>query len=175
MTCGRPVPGFAAFSGTGRATLLVRLIPFLEERGVRVPLIKQAHHDFDIDKPGKDSCDLRKAGTRQVTVASNRRGALVTENTVPAEPRLNCLLEQLAAIDLVLVEVFRHLPYPEVELHRASLGRPLLCREDASIIAVAADIPLDTDPLTRLDLNDTTAIAEYMKDRMDEHTHEHTN
>lgn len=168
--------GFAAFSGTGKTTLLVRLIPFLEQRGVRVALIKHAHHDFDIDKPGKDSYELRKAGARQVLVASDRRSALLTEYAEPKEPRLEDLLAQLAldVVDLVLVEGFRHVPFPKIELHRPSLQQPLLCRGDASIIAVAMDFPVNTDPLPRLDLNNTIMIGDFILDWMNEHTHEVT-
>ena len=166
--------GFAAFSGTGKTTLLIRLIPFLEQRGVRVALIKHAHHDFDIDKPGKDSYELRKAGARQVLVASDRRSALITEYTRPTEPQLEDLLAQLAldAVDLVLVEGFRHVPFPKIELHRPSLKHPLLCREDASIIAVAMDFPVNTDPLPRLDLNNPVMVGEFILDWMEEHSRE---
>jgi molybdopterin-guanine dinucleotide biosynthesis protein B len=176
MTFRKPVLGFAAFSGTGKTTLLIRLIPFLEQHGVHVALIKHAHHDFDIDRPGKDSYELRKAGARQVLVASDRRSALMTEYAEPREPRLDDLLAQLAleAIDLVLVEGFRHVPFPKIELHRPSLGYPLLCREDASIIAVATDTPVSTDPLPRLDLNSSSMIGEFILDWMDEHSPAHT-
>ncbi len=171
MNFKRPVLGFAAFSGTGKTTLLIRLIPFLEQRGVRVALVKHAHHDFDIDKPGKDSYELRKAGARQVLVASDRRSALMTEYAEPKEPRLDDLIAQLAldAIDLVLVEGFRHLAFPKIELHRPSQQQPLLCREDPAIIAVATDFPVNTDPLPRLDLNNTTMIGEFILAWMDGH------
>jgi len=96
MNFRKPVLGFAAFSGTGKTTLLIRLIPFLEQHGVHVALIKHAHHDFDIDKPGKDNYALRKAGARQVLVASDRRSALMTEYAVPRKPKLDDLVAQLA-------------------------------------------------------------------------------
>jgi molybdopterin-guanine dinucleotide biosynthesis protein B len=176
VTFRKPVLGFAAFSGTGKTTLLIRLIPFLEQRGVRVALIKHAHHDFDVDKPGKDSYELRKAGARQVLVASERRSALITENAWPETPRLESLVDRLAldAIDLVLVEGFRHVPFPKIELHRPSLKHPLLCREDDSIVAVAMDFPVNTDPLPRLDLNNTIMIGEFILDWMNGNSHEHT-
>jgi molybdopterin-guanine dinucleotide biosynthesis protein B len=177
MTFRKPVLGFAAFSGTGKTTLLIRLIPFLEQRGVRVALIKHAHHDFDIDKPGKDSYELRKAGARQVLVASDRRSALITENAEPKEPQLDDLVAQLAldAVDLVLVEGFRHVPFSKIELHRPSLKQPLLCHEDASIIAVATDAHLNMNPLPRLDLNNTAMIGEFILKWMDAHSHLCTN
>jgi len=177
MTVNKPVLGFAAFSGTGKTMLLIRLIPFMEQRGVRVALIKHAHHDYDIDKPGKDSYELRKAGARQVLVASDRRSALITENAPPGEPRLDDLVARLLldSVDLVLVEGFRHVPFPKIELQRPSLKHPLLFREDVSIIVVATDFPADTDPLPRLDLNTTTVTGEIIFDWMDEDAHEYTN
>ena len=177
MTFRKPVLGFAAFSGTGKTTLLIRLIPFLEQHGVRVALIKHAHHDFDIDKPGKDSYELRRAGARQVLVASDRRTALMTDYVVPGEPRLENLVDQLNldAVDLVLVEGFRHLAFPKIELHRPSQKHPLLCREDASIIAVATDFPVKTDPLHRLDLNNPIEIGEFILAWLEGYPHEHPN
>jgi molybdopterin-guanine dinucleotide biosynthesis protein MobB len=177
MTFRKPVLGFAAFSGTGKTTLLIRLIPFLEQRGVRVALIKHAHHDFEIDRPGKDSYELRKAGARQVLVASERRSALMTDYVEPLEPRLESLVDQLAldAVDLVLVEGFRHVPFPKIELHRPSQKHPLLCREDASVIAVATDFPVNTDPLPRLDLNNPVMIGEFILEWMSALSGEHVN
>jgi molybdopterin-guanine dinucleotide biosynthesis protein B len=177
MTFKKPVLGFAAFSGTGKTTLLIRLIPLLEQRGVRVALVKHAHHDFDIDKPGKDSYELRKAGARQVLVASDRRSALITDYPERREPRLEELVAQLApdAVDLVLVEGFRHLAFPKIELHRPSLKHPLLCREDSSIIAVATDFPVDTDPYPRLDLNRVAMIGDFVLAWMDEHARQYAN
>jgi len=177
MTFSKPVLGFAAFSGTGKTTLLIRLIPLLEQRGVRVALIKHAHHDFEIDKPGKDSYELRKAGARQVLVASDRRSALISENAPPREPLLDDLVARLVldSVDLVLVEGFRHVPFPKIELHRPSLKHPLLCHEDTSIIAIATDFPVNVDPLPLLDLNNTIMIAEFILDWMAAHAHDYTN
>jgi molybdopterin-guanine dinucleotide biosynthesis protein MobB len=177
MTFRKPLLGFAAFSGTGKTTLLVRLIPFLQQRGVRVALIKHAHHDFEIDKPGKDSYELRRAGARQVLVASERRSALMTDYVEPREPRLEELVDQLNldAVDLVLVEGFRHLRYPKIELHRPAQKHPLLYREDDSIIAVATDSPVNTDPLQRLDLNNPIEIGEFILEWLNRQSHEHAN
>lgn len=157
--------GFAAFSGTGKTTLLVRLIPLLAERGIRTALIKHAHHDFDIDIPGKDSYELRKAGARQVLVASSQRRALITETPGGPDPDLDTLVAGLDHdhIDLVLVEGFRHVPFPKIELHRAGLGHPLLFPEDASIIAVAADTGFNSGDLPLLDINDPEAIAAFIR------------
>jgi molybdopterin-guanine dinucleotide biosynthesis protein MobB len=177
MTFRKPVLGFAAFSGTGKTTLLIRLIPFLEQRGVRVALIKHAHHDFEIDKPGKDSYELRKAGARQVLVASDRRSALMTEYVEIREPQLEELIDQLTldAADLILVEGFRHVPFPKIELHRPAQKQPLLYREDDSIIAVATDFPVNTDPLPRLNLNNPIEIGKFVLEWLDGHSQPHAN
>ena len=160
----RPVLGFAAYSGTGKTTLLKQLIPLLLERNIRVGVIKHAHHNFDIDKPGKDSYELRKAGARQMLVASSRRWALVTENDTEGEPNLNSLISRLDldSIDLVLVEGFKHVPYTRIELHRPALGHPLLYPEDQTIIAVAADNTIDTGNLPLLNINDAAGVAEFV-------------
>jgi molybdopterin-guanine dinucleotide biosynthesis protein MobB len=164
MTNNLPVLGFAAFSGTGKTTLLKQLIPLLAAEGVRVGVIKHAHHNFDIDKPGKDSYELRRAGARQMLVASARRWALMAENDVAGDPQLDDLVYRLDpdSIDLVLVEGFKHVPFPRIELHRPALGHPLLFPEDRSIIAVAADAPIADCELPVLDLNDTAAVAEFI-------------
>ena len=164
MKHSKPVLGFAAFSGTGKTTLLKQLIPLLAERGIRVGVIKHAHHNFDIDKPGKDSYELRKAGARQLLVASARRWALMTENDSIGDPELDGLIGRLAldSIDLVLVEGFKHVPYPRIELHRPALGHPLLYPEDSSVIAVAADAPIECGDLPLLDLNDAAAVTDFI-------------
>lgn len=164
MTYSKPILGFAAFSGTGKTTLLKQLIPLLSDSGVQVGVIKHAHHNFDIDKPGKDSYELRKAGARQMLVASSRRWALITEKDDSDDPRLDDLIGRLdlEKVDLVLVEGFKHVPYTRIELHRPSLGHPLLYPEDSNIIAVATDRPIDTGDLPRLDLNDVGSVTEFV-------------
>lgn len=159
-----PVLGFAAFSGTGKTTLLKQLIPQLAAKNVRVGVIKHAHHNFDIDKPGKDSFELRKAGARQVLVASARRWALMTENDTESDPELEVLVSRLDpdSIDMVLVEGFKHIPYPRIELHRPALGHPLLYPDDSRIIAVVADAPIDSGNLPLLDLNDAAAVTGFI-------------
>lgn len=160
-----PVIGFAAISGTGKTTLLLKLIPLLGERGLRVGLIKRAHHSFDTDKPGKDSYELRKAGASQVLVASDRRWALVVEKDQPIEPDPLDLIRKLHAdaLDLILIEGFKGSPLPKIELHRPVLGHPLLAATDPYIVAVATDEPqrIHVD-LPILDLNDPWDIAEFI-------------
>ena len=138
-------------------------MPLLRQRGVRIGMIKHAHHGFDVDTPGKDSYELRKAGAEQVLVASRQRLALMVERPADEEPRLEELLSRFddSGLDLVLVEGFKHLHFPKIELHRAARRRPLLFPDDRSIIAVATDTPVDTE-LPVLDLNDLPAIADFV-------------
>lgn len=161
-----PVLGFAAFSGTGKTTLLTRLIPILREQGMRVGVIKHAHHAFEIDYPGKDSYALRKAGAQQMLVASSARMALITENEQQREPVLGDLVARLdqSTLDIILVEGFRHVPFPRIELHRPALRKPLLCLEDDSIIALATDALLDTQiDIPILDINNPQQIAAFIQ------------
>lgn len=176
----KPLLGFAAYSGTGKTTLLEKLIPPLHQRGLRLAVVKHAHHDFDIDHPGKDSYRLRKAGAEQTLVASARRWALITETGDEGDPALDTLLRHLDQdqLDLVLVEGFKHESFPRIELHRPAMGRPLLYPQDSSIIAIATDEPLPEPPaIEHLDLNDVPAIAAFVlaylkRHSTTEHTHE---
>ncbi len=161
--------GLAAGSGSGKTTLLLKVIPLLKARGLRVGLIKRAHHSFDTDKPGKDSFELRKAGASQVLVGSDHRWALVVENDTPKEPTLRELLERLRpeALDLVIVEGFKSAPIPKIEIHRPSLGRPLLAATDPHIIAVATDAPGSVRVgVPVLDLNRPNEVAEFIVGRL---------
>jgi len=159
-----PVLGFAAYSGTGKTTLLVKLLPLLKSQGLRVAMIKHTHHDFDIDKPGKDSYELRKAGANQVLVASDKRCALMTEYEQQAEPDLLELINklELEKVDLVLVEGFRHLEFPKIELHRPSTGKDLIFINDKTVLAVASDEDLDTGDLPLLNINEPEEVATYI-------------
>ena len=160
-----PVIGFAAWSGTGKTTLLAKLIPWLKARGLRVAVIKSTHHDFEIDRSGKDSDSLRKAGAAQTLLVSARRTALIIEHERPAEPDLAQVLGHLdvAGADLVLVEGFRHVSFAKIELHRPALGKPLLCPQDPSIVAIATDAPLAEKPaIPVLDLNDVAGMGEFV-------------
>ena len=162
-----PVLGFAAWSGTGKTTLLVQLLPRLRRLGLRVGVVKHAHHTFDVDQPGKDSYELRKAGASPMLVASGRRWVLMTEREEGGDPVLQEMLDQLdqSRLDVILVEGFKHEACPKIELHRPSLGKPLLFPGDPNVIAVAIDAPLarPTD-LPMLDLNDVEAIADFVVD-----------
>lgn len=170
----RPILGFVAYSGTGKTTLLEQLIPELRAQGLRVALLKHAHHDFDIDIPGKDSYRLRKAGATQVMVASARRWALVNENDeCRDEPQLAELLQHLdpSRFDLLLVEGFKHENYPKIELWRSELAKPLLHPHDHHIIALACDREAAIEPaIPRLNLNDIATIAEFIAEWLDTQT-----
>lgn len=161
-----PVLGFAAFSGTGKTTLLVQLLPRLRAAGLRIGMIKHAHHKFDVDVPGKDSYELRKAGASQMLVTSSRRWALMTDLDEERDPVLQEMLDRLdqGGLDLVLVEGFKHEAFPKIELHRPAMGSPLLYPQDASVIAVATDAPLpEPAGLPLLDLNDVAGIAAFVQ------------
>jgi molybdopterin-guanine dinucleotide biosynthesis protein MobB len=160
-----PVIGFAAWSGTGKTTLIRQLIPWFKACGLRVAVIKATHHDFEIDRPGKDSDILRKAGAAQTLLVSSNRTALIVEHEHPAEPDLAQALARLdpGRADLVLVEGFKHVPFPKIELHRPALGKPLLYPEDPSIVAIATDVPLSETPaIPVLDLNDFVGVGEFV-------------
>ncbi len=163
-----PVIGFCAFSGTGKTSLLTAVLPLLTKHGLRVAMIKHAHHTFDVDQPGKDSYKLREAGAEQVLLASRKRWALMTENRIEQdEPELPDLLTSLSLeqLDLVLVEGFKHAHFPKIELHRAELSKPLLYTEDPSIIALATDQALPKTPaIPQLDLNNPRQIADFILD-----------
>jgi molybdopterin-guanine dinucleotide biosynthesis adapter protein len=160
-----PILGFAAFSGTGKTTLLVKLLAVLRDRGYRVGVVKHAHHSFETDKPGKDSYELRKAGAVQTLVASRKRWALVTERGDGDEPRLSDLLSQLDwnVLDFILVEGFKAERFPKIELYRPRLGHPLLHPNDDSIIAIATDAPLPAKTrLPLLELNQPEGVADFI-------------
>ncbi|WP_318449712.1 bifunctional molybdopterin-guanine dinucleotide biosynthesis adaptor protein MobB/molybdopterin molybdotransferase MoeA [Photobacterium leiognathi] len=159
-----PLLGLAAFSGTGKTTLLEAMLPKLVERGLRVAVVKHAHHNFDIDQEGKDSYRLRKAGASQMLISSRYRRALVTE-TPDEEAQLPYLLSQLdqTQLDLILVEGFKKLDFPKIELHREEVGKPWLHPEDTNIIAIAANIPADS-ALPLMDINNLDQITDFVID-----------
>ena len=163
----RPVIGYCAFSGTGKTTLLRRVLPLLRARQLRIAVVKHAHHDFELDTPGKDSHILRMAGAQHTLLASRNRLAWVEEHPSPIEPSLQQCLERLdpQQLDIVIVEGFKREPYPKIELHRPSLGRPLLYPTDTTVVAVATDGELpdaDRQPPPILDLNSPETIVDFM-------------
>jgi molybdopterin-guanine dinucleotide biosynthesis protein B len=164
-----PVIGFAAYSGTGKTTLLTRLIPLLTRRGLRVGLIKHAHHSFDVDSPGKDSYELRRSGAERVLVTSSKRWALMVE-LPESEQHDPLLVEALAAfpprgLDLLIVEGFKHEAFPKIELRRSANPEPPIAPDDPNVIAIASDRPGDVaGDLPALDLNRPEEIAQFVVD-----------
>ncbi len=166
-----PILGFVAYSGTGKTSLLLNIIPLLKAKGLRIGMIKHSHHKkFDIDHPGKDSYRLRKAGAEQMLVASRKRWALMVEleNEELEEPNLAQLLTKLNQneLDLILVEGFKHENYPKIEVHRPSLNRPLFHKDD-SIIAIACDAPLsEATDLPVLDMNQPEQVVKFIEEHI---------
>ncbi|RKZ92961.1 MAG: molybdopterin-guanine dinucleotide biosynthesis protein B [Candidatus Parabeggiatoa sp. nov. 1] len=166
-----PILGFVAHSGTGKTTLLLKIIPLLKDKGLRIGMIKHTHHKFDIDHPGKDSYRLRHAGAEQMLVASRKRWALMVEmGDEFDEPDLEQVLPHLdqEQLDLILVEGFKHERFPKIEVHRPSLERPLLFPQDDSVIAIACDVPqtaVATD-LPVLDMNQPEQIVAFIEQRI---------
>jgi molybdopterin-guanine dinucleotide biosynthesis protein B len=158
--------GFAGFSGSGKTTLIEKLIPLLVAQGIKVSLIKHAHHDFEVDQPGKDSWRHRKAGCSEVLVSSAQRWALMHELRGEPEPDLQQHLRHLSPCDLVLVEGFKKEPIPKLEIHRPALGKPLLYPEDNHIVAIASDVPLEA-ALPRFDLDQPAQIAGFILQQTD--------
>lgn len=155
------VIGFAGWSGSGKTTLVEQVIGLLEDRGLVVSLIKHAHHEFEIDYPGKDSYRHRHAGCREVLVTSANRWAVMHELRGRPELRLDEALAQLSPCDVVLVEGFKREPIPKIEIYRAEIGKPQLFPNDPHVIAVASDKPVETD-LPQLDLNQPAAVADFI-------------
>ena len=154
--------GLSGWSGSGKTTLVVRLIPELLSRGFSVSTVKHAHHDFDIDKPGKDSYEHRQAGATEVMISSERRWALMHEHKGGPEPDLDDIVVNMTPVDLLLVEGTKRHAHTKLEVHRPANGKPLLCVDDPHIIAVACDVPLPQVSLPVLDLNDVPGIADFI-------------
>lgn len=152
------VIGLAGWSGAGKTTLLTRLIPHFSAQGLRVSVIKHAHHRFDVDVPGKDSWRHREAGAAEVLVASANRWALMHELRGAAEPRLPELLSKLSTVDLVVVEGFKREPHRKIEVHRAANAKPLLFPDDPGIVGIATDTTVETR-LPTVHLDDIEAAA----------------
>ena len=153
--------GFAGWSGSGKTTLIEQLIPRFVQQGLRVSLIKHAHHTFDVDQPGKDSYRHRHAGCSEVLVSSSKRWALMHELRGAAEPGLQEQLKHLSPCDLVLVEGYKAEPIPKIEVHRSAGHTPLLHPEDSHVVAVATDEPLNT-LLPQLDIDDPEDVARFI-------------
>ncbi|WP_260258437.1 bifunctional molybdopterin-guanine dinucleotide biosynthesis adaptor protein MobB/molybdopterin molybdotransferase MoeA [Vibrio intestinalis] len=158
-----PILGFAAYSGTGKTTLIEALLPKLTEAGLRIGMLKHAHHNFDVDKPGKDSYRLRKAGASQMLISSRNRYALMTE-TPEEESEFHYLLSRFdqQKLDVILVEGCKNIAFPKIELHREEVGKPWLHPNDDNIIAIAADSHVSDTSLPQLNINDLDAITQFV-------------
>ncbi len=154
--------GLAGWSGSGKTTMMQRLLPELIGRGLSVSTMKHAHHQFDVDQPGKDSYVHRSAGATEVMVASANRWALMREHRGAAEPSAAELMRHMTPVDLVLIEGFKREPHPKLEIHRRASGKPLLHPVDPHIVAVASDAALPGCPLPVLPIDGIAAIAEFI-------------
>lgn len=179
-----PVLGFSAFSGSGKTTLLKKLLPTLVRRGVRCAVVKHAHHAFEVDQPGKDSFELRKAGAAPMLVVSSQRMAMmldfpVSDESPAKDPDLQEMIDflPLHRLDCVLVEGFKAICFPKIEIHRPETGKPVIAVNDANIIAIAtnaaaklkenlADSGEAVNALPLLDLNDPEAIADFVVEKI---------
>jgi molybdopterin-guanine dinucleotide biosynthesis protein B len=164
-----PLLGIVAHSGSGKTTLLKQLIPYLRERQISVGLIKHSHHSVDVDTPGKDSYELRKAGANQTMVASNNRWALMTETPQANELDLHYLASRFddSTLDLILVEGFKHEKIAKIALFREASGRGIDDILDEFVIAVVSDTPKNW-PVPRLDLNNIAEIGDFIVHWLDE-------
>jgi molybdopterin-guanine dinucleotide biosynthesis protein B len=151
----------AGYSGSGKTTLIEKVIPCLVMEGFRVSLIKHAHHEFDIDQPGKDSHRHRQAGATEVLITANNRWALMHELRGAPEPTLEDQLKRLSPCDVVIVEGWKYQVMPKIEVHRKLSGKPLLFPDDPSVVAIATDESLATD-MPQFGLDDAEAVAEFI-------------
>jgi molybdopterin-guanine dinucleotide biosynthesis protein B len=170
------VLGFAGYSGSGKTTLVEQLIRGLREQGLRVSVVKHAHHKFEMDQPGKDSWRHREAGAFEVLVASNQRLVLQRQYEKTTEPQVHELLAQVYdGVDWVLVEGFKFSDLPKLEVWRSDAGQPMLHPEDPYIKAIATDVPEQLRPTTLrpvLDLNLPNQVLQWMLDNGDEMTYQ---
>jgi molybdopterin-guanine dinucleotide biosynthesis protein B len=156
------VIGIAGWSGAGKTTLISRVLPHLRQQGLRVSVIKHAHHDFDVDVPGKDSWVHRQSGAEEVLVSSANRWALMHELRGAPEPKLAELLGKMSAVDLVVIEGFKSEPHRKIEVHRKANGKPPLFPGDPAIAGIATDVAIETTlPVVHLD--DVPAVAAMMR------------
>ena len=158
--------GFAGWSGSGKTTLIEQVVPRFVRSGLKVSLIKHAHHRFDVDHPGKDSFRHRAAGCSEVLVASEERWALMHEMRGEAEATVEEQIRRMSPCDLLLIEGYKHYPLPKLEIYRAANGKPLLHPEDEHIVALATDTPVQSR-LPQFGLEDYDAIVEFVLDKLE--------
>ncbi len=154
--------GLVGWSGSGKTTLAVKLIPELVRRGLSVSTFKHAHHGFDVDRPGKDSYEHRAAGATEVMISSANRFALMHELRGAPEPTVEDLVARMSPVDLLLIEGYKNHAHDKLEIHRPSLGKPLLAASDPRVVAVASDALIAELAVPRLDLGDVAGIADFV-------------
>ncbi|WP_210209873.1 molybdopterin-guanine dinucleotide biosynthesis protein B [Pseudolabrys taiwanensis] len=154
--------GLAGWSGSGKTTVIKKVIPRLIERGISVSTLKHAHHGFDLDQPGKDSFFHRTAGATEVIISSSKRWAILHELREEEEWDLPDLVRKMSPVDLILVEGFKRDAFPKLEVHRAENAKPLIQPVDPYIVAIASDVELPDARVPVIDLNDVEGIAELL-------------
>ncbi len=154
--------GLAGWSGSGKTSLMVRLVPEIGARGFSVSTLKHAHRTFDMDRPGKDSYQHREAGAREVMVSSSARWALLHELRGEPEPDIEELVARMGEVDLLLIEGFKAQHHDKIEVHRPALDKKLLAPGDRHIVAVASDAPVPEAGVPVLDLDDTKSVADFI-------------
>jgi molybdopterin-guanine dinucleotide biosynthesis adapter protein len=159
--------GIVGWKNNGKTTLVERLVAHLAAQGYRVSTVKHAHHEVDLDQPGKDTWRHREAGAEEVVLATARRWAVIHELRGAPEPSLDALLARMTPVDLVLVEGFKRFAHPKLEVHRRERGTPLLADDDPTVVAIATDEPLPRSPLPQFGLDEVEAIAAFVLARAD--------
>ncbi len=154
--------GLMGWSGSGKTTLVVKLLAEFIRRGLTVSTMKHTHHKFDMDTPGKDSHEHREGGATEVLVTSSTRWALLHELRGAPEPDMDQLMACMTPVDLLLIEGFKSYPHVKLEVHRPALGKPRLCPDDATVVAVASDAALPDVTLPVFDLDDVASIADFI-------------
>jgi molybdopterin-guanine dinucleotide biosynthesis protein B len=154
--------GLIGWSGSGKTTLMEKLIPELTGRGLKVSTMKHTHHNFEIDKPGKDSFKHRMAGATEVAVMSSSRWALVHELRAEDEPGVDAMIRRMTPVDLLLIEGFKTHGHPKIEVFRPSTREDMLQPSDPTVVAVATDEALDGVTVPVIDLNDVAAVADFI-------------
>jgi molybdopterin-guanine dinucleotide biosynthesis protein B len=154
--------GITGWSGSGKTTLMVKLLPEMIKRGYSVSTMKHTHHRFDLDRKGKDSFEHRQAGAIEVLVSSSNRWALMHELRGDPEPDMDELIAQMTPVDLLLVEGFKGSHYEKLEVSRAATGKPMRCREDKEVVAVACDRVVKDLKIPVIDINNIAAVADFI-------------
>lgn len=154
--------GVVGWKNSGKTTLVAGLVTELKARGFKVSTMKHAHHAFDLDQPGRDSYKHREAGAQEVLISSGKRWAVMHELQGEDEFTLDDLLAKMTPVDIVIIEGFKTAPHAKIECHRATTEMPLVSANNKTIVAVASDVALDAGELQVLDLNNVSAVADFV-------------